>query len=128
MLDTNTASYLIKGNRAVRKHSLAVAAHEVCISVITEAELLFGCARRPENEDLKSMVKEFLLQVNILLWDEEAAHQYAQLRASLERKGKALSNMDMLIAGHALAAGVTLVSNDQAFRQIEHLSLANWTK
>ncbi len=128
MLDTNTASYVIKSVPTVRRHLLAVPGYEMCISVITQAELLFGIVRKPQEQDFKNLVREFLLSTNILAWDEGAAHQYAHLRAELERKGKSMSNMDMLIAAHALAAGVTLVTNDQSFRHIDQLPLTNWVE
>ena len=128
MLDTNTASYAIKGNAAVRKHLLRTAMQQVCISVVTEAELLFGTARRPDNAGLRTAVQEFLLRIGILSWDSEAAHQYAYLRALLERRGKAIGNMDLLIAAHALAANLTLVTNDQVFHQVSGLTIVNWSR
>ena len=102
--------------------------HEVCISVITEAELLFGVAQAIGNSGLKTVVQEFLLRIGILPWDSEAAHQYASLRALLKRNGKVIGNMDLLIAAHALAANVTLVTNDQAFHHISGLSIVNWSR
>lgn len=100
---------------------------QVCLSVISEAELLFGAMRKPDNIPLKTAVHEFLLRLNILSWDDDAAYQYASLRAAMERTGKVMGNMDMLIAGHALSARVTLVSNDVSFRKVKGLIIANWT-
>ena len=90
LLDTNTASYVIKGNfPRVRERLLKVPMAEVGISAVTEAELRFGVARKPEAVRLKTAVEEFLLRVEILPWDSEAAQQYAQVRANLERIGEA---------------------------------------
>ena len=77
LLDTNTVSYIIKGNRPrVRERLLKVAMAEVGISVITEGELWFGLARKPDATQLKVVVDEFLLRVEVLPWDSEAAKQY----------------------------------------------------
>jgi tRNA(fMet)-specific endonuclease VapC len=102
LLDTNTASYVIKGNFPhVRERLLRVPMAEVGISVVTEAELRFGVARRPESARLEIAVEEFLLRVEVLPWDSAAAKQYALLRAALEREGKPMGNLDMMIAAHA---------------------------
>src|SRR3954467_7052937 len=87
MLDTNTASYVFKGNPpAVRQRLLEVPMSSVCISVITQAELLLGVELKPEAVRLQQAVHEFLLRVEILPWDNAAAETYAKLRAYCERK------------------------------------------
>lgn len=129
MLDTNTASYIIKGNvPSVRERLLRIPMAQICISTVTQAELLFGVAKKPEATRLKTVVHEFLLRVEILPWDCEAAQEYAEIRAYLERDGKPMGNMDMMIAAHALASKAVLVTNDQAFRHIERMCLEDWTK
>ena len=120
LLDTNTASYVIKGNfPRVRERLLRVPMAEVGISVVTEAELRFGVARKPEAERLQIAVDEFLLRVEILPWDSAAAKHYALLRAALERAGKPMGNLDMMIAAQALAAEAVLVTHDRVFQQGE---------
>ncbi len=129
LLDTNTASYVIKGNfPRVRERLLKVPMAEVGISAVTEAELRFGVARKPEAVRLKTAVEEFLLRVEVLPWDSEAAQQYAQVRANLERIGEPMGNLDMMIAAHALAAQVVLVTHDHVFRRIKRLKIEDWTK
>src|SRR5271170_389778 len=124
LLDTNTASYVIKGNfPRVRERLLKVPMAEVGISAVTEAELRFGVARKPEAVRLKTAVEEFLLRVEVLPWDSEAAQQYAQVRANLERIGEPMGNLDMMIAAHALAAQVVLVTHDHVFRRIKRLKI-----
>ena len=129
MLDTNTASYIIKGNPAVvRKHLVDVPMESVCISSITQAELLHGVAKKPEAKRLPLVVKEFLLRVEILTWDSSAAKAYARLRAFCESKGKVLGTMDLLIAAHAVAVGAILVTNDKAFNMVKHhVPIEDWT-
>jgi tRNA(fMet)-specific endonuclease VapC len=129
LLDTSTASYVIKGDfPRVRERLLKVPMAEVGISAVTEAELRFGVARKPEAVRLKTAVEEFLLRVEVLPWDSEAAQQYAQVRANLERIGKPMGNLDMMIAAHALAAQVVLVPHDHVFRRIKRLKIEDWTK
>ena len=129
LLDTNIASYVIKGNiPEVRKRLLKVPIAEVSISVVTEAELRFGVARKPEAVRLKIAVEEFLLRVDVLPWDSEAAKQYAQVRSALERSGDPMGNLDLMIAAHALSAQAVLVTNDRVFRRVKHLKIEDWTK
>ena len=130
MLDTNTASYIIKGKPAVIRERLRnVPMANICVSAITEAELLRGVAKKPEAKHLPVAVKEFLLRIEILPWDSDAADAYAQLRTACENEGKPLGSMDMLIAAHSVAVGAILITNDKAFYNVErHLMLEDWSK
>ena len=128
MMDTNTARYIIKGNiSAVRRRLVRVSVAHVFVSAVTEGELRFGVARRPGASKLEQIVEEFLLRVTILPWDSDAARQYGQLRADLERTGQPMSNLDMMIGAHAVAAGLVLVSNDRVFVRIKKLKMEDWT-
>ena len=129
LLDTNTASYVIKGNfPRVRARLLKVPMAEVGISVVTEAELRFGVARRPEATTLKRVVEEFLLRVESLPWNSEVAEHYAQIRAALEKGGEPMGNLDLMIAAQAVAAGVVLVTRDHVFRRVKGLRVEDWSK
>lgn len=129
LLDTNTASYIIKGNRPrVRERLLRVPMAEVGISVITEAELLFGLARKPEATNLRTVVEEFLLRVDVQPWQSDAAQQYSALRAALEGRGQPMGNLDMMIAAQALAMGLILVSSDAVFRRVKGLKIEDWSR
>jgi tRNA(fMet)-specific endonuclease VapC len=130
ILDTNTASYIIKGQPiVVREYLQNVPMTSVCISAITEAELLYGVTRKPEAKHLPLAVKEFLLLVEILPWDSDAAEAYAQLRTACENEGQPLGSMDMLIAAHSVAVKAVLITNDRAFYHVKHLiMLQDWTK
>jgi tRNA(fMet)-specific endonuclease VapC len=128
LLDTNTASYIIKGNiPAVRRRLVRVPMAHVFVSAVTEGELRFGVARRPEATRLEQIVEEFLLRVTILPWDSDAARQYGRLRADMERVGQPMGNLDMMIGAHAVAAGLVLVSNDRVFARIKKLKMEDWT-
>lgn len=60
-------------------------------------------------------------------WDSAVAERYGPARADLERRGKTLAPLDMLIAAHALEAGAVLVTNDGAFSQAARLKVEDWT-
>jgi tRNA(fMet)-specific endonuclease VapC len=128
LLDTNIASYAIKGNiPRVRERLLKIPMAEIGVSVITEAELRFGVLRTPK-DSLRLAVEEFLLRVEILVWDSRAAQHYAALRKIMEDSGTPMGSFDMMIAAHALSAGVTLVTHDRVFQRVKHLKLEDWTK
>lgn len=129
MLDTNTISYLIRGKSpAIKKRLQQVSMSHVCISAITEAELLRGVLMKPEATMLSKLINAFLLRVEVLPWNSEVAASYARFRALCEKEGKSLGNMDMLVASHAVAVNATLISNDKAFYQLSHyISLEDWT-
>jgi tRNA(fMet)-specific endonuclease VapC len=129
LLDTNTVRYIIRGNRPrVRERLLRVPMSEVGISVITEAELLFGLARRPDATKLKTVVEEFLLCVEVLPWDSEAAQEYSRIRATLEGSGEPMGNLDLMIAAQALASALVLVSSDAVFRRVKRLKIEDWSR
>jgi len=129
LLDTNTASYAIKGNLPrVRERLQEAALSEVAISAITEAELRFGVLRLPGAKRLAFVVEEFLRFIDIRPWDSEAAQNYAQLRASIENQGGPMGNLDLMIAAHSLALNTTLVSSDRVFRRVQDLKLEDWAR
>lgn len=129
LLDTNMASYVIKGNVPhVRENLRKIPMPEVGVSAVTEAELRFGVARKPGVRQLQVAVEEFLVRVEILAWDSSAAKHYAILRSSLEASGTPMGNLDMMIAAQALAADATLVTHDRVFHRVRDLRLEDWTK
>jgi len=128
LLDTNIASYMIRGEfPRVRERSLRVPAGEIGISVVTEAELRFGAARLSEVARIRVLVRDFLAAVTILPWTSEAAIQYAHLRLAAERSGSPMGTLDLMIASHALAAGAVLVTHDRGFRRLPELRVEDWT-
>jgi tRNA(fMet)-specific endonuclease VapC len=130
MLDTNTVSYALRGNPPVVRQRLnSVPLAQVCISAITEAELLAGLAIKPEATKLAASVAKFLLGVVVLPWDSSAARSYATLYSTSRAHGRSLATVDLLVAAHALSAGLTLVTSDRAFHNLRPtLPLADWTR
>ena len=129
LLDTKTIGYMVNGrSQAARlamrehiKHSI------LAISTISEAEVLYGLAKKPEAIRLRNTVETLFGVLKILPWDSNAAQAYGRLRAQLSTEGKSLSHMDMLIAAHALATNAILVTGDKAFQHVQALRpTLNW--
>ncbi len=129
MLDTDTASYIIKGRSpAVEAKLTAVEPSMICVSVMTRAELLFGLKRLPDGHRLHLGVRRFLRIVRVLSWDSDAADCYADIRHQLVKSGQPIGEMDMMIAAHALSTGAVLITNNtRHFERIEApLMMMNW--
>lgn len=128
LLDTNAASYAInKKSAAMDRHLAKTPMAELGISAVTEGELRYGAARSGSGP-LQATVEQFLLAVTIFSWDSEAAQEYGDLRATLEREGRLMGSLDMMIAAHALALELVLITNDRAFARIKHLKTEDWTR
>ena len=129
LLDTNIVSLFIRnGNAAVVFRMQTTPRAELAISTITEAELRFGIALLPPGAKLGAKIDEYLQNIPILPWDSPCAAEYGTLAARQQQTGMPLSVPDAMIAAHALAHQLTLVSNDGAFKFVEGLSLQDWTK
>ena len=128
MLDTNIASYLIKGNSPhLENHIRTIPVEQVCISVITQAELRYGLARLPHATHLAQQVEHFLQGITVLDWDVAVADAYGLVRADLEKRGQPIGNMDMQIAAHALVKDLILVThNTKEFQRVLGLKLEDW--
>ena len=127
MLDINMASYIVRGpSPALAARLMAVPMAHLCVSSVTQGELLYGLARKPGATNLQTAVREFLARVDVLVWDSAAATRYGALRAGLEANGTPLGNLDTLIAAHALATDTILVTHDQAFARVPDLVVENW--
>ena len=129
LLDTNTVAYIVNGRsqRARRMLSEQSKHSAIAVSVITEAEILYGLARKPEATRLRAAVEALFSTITVLPWNSDAARAYATLRANLSIAGKSLANMDMLIAAHAIATSAILVTSDKAFLHVAALQpTLNW--
>ena len=128
MLDTNMASALLKGHPRAVARLAAETPERLCVSVVTEAELLFGVAKRPEARKLRIAVDELLAVIEVLSWNSATARRYATIRTELERRGKPLGALDLLIAAHAVEQHAVLVTDDRAFGAVSGLRLEDWTQ
>ena len=130
MLDTNICIYIIrKKPEAVLRRLQRSRVSDIGISTITLSELEYGVAKSSKPQQNKLALTEFLAPIEILPYDDLAAQQYGELRAHLERKGKPIGSLDMLIAAHALSLKCILVTNNEIeFRRVPKLNIENWTK
>lgn len=130
MLDTDTCSYVMKRSRPVvvdRLRSVPIA--DVCISVVTKAELLYGVTISPRAEQDAAALKAFLAHVTVESLADDAAAHYAEIRATLKRRGEMIGANDLFIAAHARSLGATLVTNNTwEFGRVPGLKLENWTE
>ena len=129
MLDTDTCSYIMKrSNEAVIKRLRAVPVADVCISVITKSELLYGVEVSPRREQDATALRAFLPHVEVLEFPDAAATHYAEIRADLKKRGQMIGANDLFIAAHARTLGLRLVTNNTAeFGRVKGLMLGNWT-
>ena len=129
MLDTDTCSYIMKRSHPlVLKRLQAMDVDDVCMSVITKAELLYGVEVSSRRAQDAAALAAFLLYVESVEWADDAALHYAEIRADLKRRGALIGANDLFIAAHARALGLALVTNNTAeFERVVGLKLENWT-
>ena len=130
MLDTDTCSYIMKrSNPAVLRRLQAVPVSDVCMSVITKSELLYGVDVSPRRTQDAGALAAFLPYVEVLDFPDAAALHYAEIRADLKKRGALIGANDLFIAAHARCLGLTLVTNNTAeFDRVKGLTLENWTQ
>jgi len=129
MLDTDMASYVIKGRSPEVAARLAeIPPSMVCVSVMTRAELMYGLKRLPEGHRLQLGVRQFLRLIRVLAWDSDAADYYAEIRHQLVASGQPIGELDMMIAAHSLSVGAVLVTNNTRHyaRIAAPLTVVNW--
>ncbi|MGO9123735.1 MAG: type II toxin-antitoxin system tRNA(fMet)-specific endonuclease VapC [Terriglobales bacterium] len=128
MLDTDTCSYIMKrSNDAVLQRLQKVPVSDVCISVITKSELLFGVEVSPRRRQDESALDAFLRYVEVLDFPDIACVHYAKIRAGLKTRGTMIGANDLFIAAHARSLGLTLVTNNtREFARVPKLAIENW--
>jgi len=128
MLDTNICIYIIKNRPpSVKEKFQEFNIGELCISTITVSELMYGVYKSEFIEKNLKAIESFLMPFDIVDYDYQASMEYGKIRASLEKQGRVIGNMDMQIAGHALALNLQLVTNNtKEFERVEGLHLDNW--
>src|SRR5437773_11376296 len=128
MLDADTCSYIMKrSNDAVLKQLQKVSVSDVCISVITKSELLFGVEVSPKRRQDEAALAAFLRYVEVLDFPDQASSHYAKIRADLKTHGTMIGANDLLIAAHARSLGLTLITNNtHEFGRVQNLVIENW--
>jgi tRNA(fMet)-specific endonuclease VapC len=128
LLDTEAASRLMRAERRAVTSLRRSGAKSVSISSITMAELLYGARLREDNPSVMAAVRAFLARISVHPWDEEAAEAHARIRVDAKRLGRSAGAFDIMIAAHAEALGVTLVTSDAAVKnlKIDGLKIVSW--
>ena len=131
LLDTNILSYFIRGNHPalMRRMGAAMQAQTSATSAICRAEIRYGHALMAGNDKRHIPINLMLLELPALAWTADAADRYGEIRAQLRQQGAPCSEMDTMIAAHALVDELTLVThNTRHFEQIDGLVLQDWTE
>jgi tRNA(fMet)-specific endonuclease VapC len=129
MLDTNICIYLIKQQpAAVLKRFLEYQVGDIGLSTITLSELRYGVAKSKHREKNAKALDEFIIPLEVVPFDEKATLVYGDLRTALEKSGKPIGAMDMLIASHAVSLEVALATNNtREFKRVPGLVSTSWT-
>ena len=127
MLDTDSVSFALRGQGNVGARILDHKPSELCISVITLGELRFGAHKR-DSKKLHKLIDTFAESVAPQDFDVDAADEYGRLAAALAQRGTPIGSFDAMIAAHALARKLILVTNNEKhFRKVPGLKIENWT-
>jgi tRNA(fMet)-specific endonuclease VapC len=126
MLDTDSVSYVLRGQGKVSARMVEHRPSELCISSITLARLRYGAGRR-ESAKLHHMIDRFSGIVAVMPFDETCAMQFGLIASDLAERGTPIGDLDAMIAAHALTLEVTLVTNNvKHFDRVRGLNLVNW--
>lgn len=129
LADTNILGYLTRHTSAPlhARMRASMEAHEVAISVVTRAETRFGQRLLNPDDRRHAAIDALLQEIPVLMWTPDAADRYGDLAATLQRKGRPIGVMDTMIAAHALAEGLTLVThNTKDFKRVPTLEIEDW--
>lgn len=127
MLDTNLCIRVLRERPAAVREQFNQNADSLCISSIVLTELLHGAAKSARPEHHRRAVEDFIARVEVLPFDAEAADHAADIRAALERQGKMIGAYDLLIAGHARARGLVVVTGNLGeFGRVDGLRAEDW--
>lgn len=128
MLDTHTCIALIKRKPA---HTLQKFSEyqvgDIGISAVTLAELRYGVSKSQHQARNQAALDEFMLPLEVAVFDEPATVTYGELRAALEKQGTSIGPLDTMIAAHALSLGVALATNNtREFNRVPKLTVVDW--
>jgi tRNA(fMet)-specific endonuclease VapC len=126
-LDTNSVSYFLKGRGRVAERLLAQPPSNVGLPSLVLYELEYGAARSQAPADLRGRLDALLRSLQVLPFGEAEARAAAHIRADLEKAGKPIGPLDLLIAATALEQRAVLVThNTKEFRRVKGLRIEDW--
>lgn len=127
ILDTDIVIFALKGDCRVTSRLKAKEEQPLCLALPTLMELFYGAYKSANPTRNVATVRTLAQQFSIIIPDESTAETFGQLKAQLESKGHPLDDMDIMIAGIALAGNYILVTNNiRHFQRIKGLQLENW--
>jgi len=127
MLDTNVCIQVIKNRPEALRTRFNANAASLCISVVTLSELLYGAEKSARPEANRINVEQFTARLEVLPFDDDAAAHYGDIRATLERQRTPIGAYDMMIAAHARAHGLVIVTNNtREFTRVQGLRVEDW--
>lgn len=128
LLDTNIVIYVMKRRPVVVGERFVRHQGQLAISAITLMELVYGAEKSPQSERNLREIEGFTARLEVLPYDELAAIHTGQIRAELAIAGTPIGPYDQMIAGHARALGLILVTNNEReFERVSGLRFENWT-
>lgn len=129
LLDTNIVIYTLKNRPQQVKRRFQNHQGRMCISAVTLGELVFGAEHSQQVERNLADIEAMVARLEVLPFDEKAAYQFGQIRAALYHAGQLIGPYDMMIAGHARASGLILVTNNvKEFERVPGLMLEDWSE
>jgi tRNA(fMet)-specific endonuclease VapC len=128
LLDTCICIFLIRKKSAtVKRRFDSFQVGDLGVSAITEAELRFGADKSADPLKNHHQLDHFFLTLPVIPFDADAARHYGQIRATLEKAGTPIGPLDLLIAAHSRALGVTIVThNKDEFNRVPNLTVEDW--
>jgi tRNA(fMet)-specific endonuclease VapC len=127
MLDTNIVIYTLKSRPAKVRKSFEKHDGQMCLSSVSWGELVYGAEKSSRVEQNLAVLEAFVARLKIADFNTSAAMHFGQVRAELSRKGKPIGPYDMMIAGHARALGLILITNNvREFERVPGLRVKNW--
>ena len=128
LLDTNIVIYIRKKHpEDVLRRFSKLAPGEAGISVIAYGELIYGATKSSQRQVALERLRELTEALPAVPLPEKAAETYGAIRAELAGRGEMIGSNDLWIAAHALASGLTLVTNNEKeFKRVRGLKVQNW--
>ena len=129
LLDTNTVINTMKNRPQQVRAKFKQHQGQMAISTVTLGELIFGAEHSEQVERNLSDIEAMVARLEVLAFDSRAAYHFGQIRSALYKKARPIGPYDMMIAGHARACGIVLVtSNLKEFERVPGLLVENWVQ
>ncbi len=127
MLDTDIVIYAMKNRPARVRDAFKKHDGQMCISSVTLGELMYGAEKSAMPEQNLADIESLIARLEVRPFDTQAATHFGQVRAALAKAGTPISPYDAMIAGHARALALVLVTNnDKEFQRVPGLMRENW--